>query len=304
MKLTQRYPALRKASIKSLQAFESAYLHRNFAIAAKELSVTASAISHAVQSLEFVLGVQLFDRGKRGAIPTNAGMKLYAAIKRSFSEVDIEMQAIMDQTAQRQLVTLQISPSFASIWILPRLPDLIRQYPHIELRLWAIHEPADFSNNELDIAIIYGQPPTSPMIRSEEMMPSETYAPFCSPALAKKNKISLERISSMSLIHCDTTAVSWKDWAIQYLPEGENMDRGIHLDRSYMSLSAAMNSAGICIDSTLLAYEYLQTNQLVMPFGSKVIPKCMHHLCVPKAKIDQGKIQLVLSWIKSWLPQS
>lgn len=70
MKLIQRYPALRKASLKSLQAFESAYLHQSFATAAQELSVTASAISHAILALESVLGVHLFNRGHKGATPT------------------------------------------------------------------------------------------------------------------------------------------------------------------------------------------------------------------------------------------
>ena len=86
MKLIQRYPALRKASLKSLQAFESAYLHQSFATAAQELSVTASAISHSILSLESVLGVHLFDRGRKGAIPTDAGVQLYSALKRSFAE--------------------------------------------------------------------------------------------------------------------------------------------------------------------------------------------------------------------------
>jgi LysR family glycine cleavage system transcriptional activator len=303
MKLVQRYPALRNASIKSLQAFESAYLHKNFAVAAKELSVTASAISHAILSLESVLGVQLFDRGKRGATPTDAGMRLYAAIRRAFSDVDLEMQIIKDKTAKRQLVTLQISPSFASIWILPRLLDFTRQNPETDLRLWAIHEPADFSNNGLDIAIVYGQPPMSPAIHTEKLMPAESYVPLCSPVLAGHEGTGLEQISDMYLIHCDVTSVSWKSWASRYLPEGENMDRGIHFDRSYMSLSAAINNGGVCLDSTLLAYEYLQKNQLVMPFGNKSIPQCAHHLCVPKAKIDLDKVQLVLSWIKSWLPR-
>ncbi len=303
MKLIQRYPALRKASIKSLQAFESAYLHRNFAVAATELSVTASAISHAIQSLESVLGVQLFDRGKRGAIPTDAGVRLYAAIKRSFAEIDLEMQAIMDGSARRHLVTLQSSPGFASIWLLPRLPEFMRENPDTDLRLWAVHEPADFGNNALDIAIVYGQLPASPMIVTEKVMPSESYVPLCSPALAGQDELKPDQISSLYLIHCDTTLVSWNDWAARYLREEQDMDRGLHLDRSYMSLKAAMNNVGVCLDSTLLAYEYLQSGQLVMPFGNKGVSRCAHHLCIPKAKLNQEKVQLVLSWIKSWLPR-
>lgn len=69
MKSAQRYGALRKASIKSLQAFEAAYLHKSFAEAAKELSITASAVSHSIQVLEETLGTLLFERVKRASFP-------------------------------------------------------------------------------------------------------------------------------------------------------------------------------------------------------------------------------------------
>lgn len=303
MKLIQRYPALRKASLKSLQAFESAYLHKSFATAAVELSVTASAVSHSILSLEAVLGVHLFDRGRKGAVPTDAGNQLYVALKRSFAEIDNEMQSIIDQPSEQQLVSLQCSPSFAHLWILPRLPDFMRQHPEIDLRLLAVPGPADFGNNGLDIAIIYGQKPYSPFVMSEPLMVAESYVPICSPSLAAADSLKPAQVAEFSLIHNELSLVGWDDWISAYSPESSIIQRGLYLDRSFMGFSAALNGFGICLDSTLLAHDHLKEGRLVMPFGNLGVPACGHYLCVPKPKLEQEKIQKLLRWIKSWLPQ-
>ncbi len=304
MKLVQRYPALRKASLKSLQAFESAYLHQNFATAAIELSVTASAISHSILSLESVLGVHLFNRGKKGAIPTETGNQLYVALKKSFAEIDFEMQSIIDRPSEQQLVTLQSSPSFAHLWLLPRLPEFMRLHPEIDLRIWAVHDTPDYGSNVLDVAISYGKKPTSPLVFSEPIMPKETYIPICHPSLLESGKLlKPAQISQMCLIHNETSLVSWSDWIAAYTPESANIQRGLYLDRSFMGLSAAVDGLGVFLDSILLVDSYLKSKQLVMPFGNLGIHVCAHHLCVPKPKLEHDKIQKLLKWIKSWLPQ-
>lgn len=109
-------------------------------------------------------------------------------------------------------------------------------------------------------------------------------------------------MSQMFLIHCETSLISWNDWVSTYYPEGTSIQRGLYLDRSLMSLSAASDGLGACIDSTLLAHDYLKTGRLVMPFGNLGIPATPHHLCVPRQKQDYEKIQIVLQWIRSWLP--
>ena len=58
--------ALRPEFLSALAAFESAARHQNFAHAAEELHLTASAVSHHVRKLESRLGVALFHRHARG----------------------------------------------------------------------------------------------------------------------------------------------------------------------------------------------------------------------------------------------
>ena len=67
-----RYPAT-LPSTTALRVFESAARCGSFTIAADELSLTQSAVSHQIRGLESVLGVQLFERAGRGMALTEAG---------------------------------------------------------------------------------------------------------------------------------------------------------------------------------------------------------------------------------------
>jgi LysR family glycine cleavage system transcriptional activator len=303
MKSVQRYIALRKASIKSLQAFEAAYLHKSFADAAKELSVTASAISHSIQALEEVLGTLLFERVKRGVIPTEAGARLYTVIGRSFSDIDAEMRAILDRSDKPQIVTIQCSPSFAAIWIMPRLPAFLLSHPGIDVRLWAVHEPPDFSTSGVDIAITYGRPQASAGVRIDPIDAGERYLPVCSPSLVEGHTLPLrpKQIEDFYLIQNDVSLTSWDEWIERYAPGCTNIVRGLRLDRAFMTLNAAENGLGMCVESTVLVREYLQQGRLVLPFGDMGLPVKAHYLAVPKSKETLETVQAVLQWIDAWM---
>ena len=303
MKSVQRYIALRKASIKSLQAFEAAYMHKSFAEAAKELSITASAVSHSIQALEEVLGTLLFERVKRGVAPTEAGARLYAVIRRSFSDIDEEMRSILDRSDKPQVVTIQCAPSFAAIWIMPRLAAFLLSHPGIDLRLWAVHAPPDFAGSGIDIAITYGRPQASAGIKAEPIAADERYVPVCSPALVEGYRLPLEphQIENFYLIQNDVSLTSWDEWINHYAPGCTNIVRGLRLDRAFMTLSAAENGLGMCVESTVLVSEYLQQGRLVLPFGDKGLPVRAHYLAVPKNKEHLQTVQTVLQWINSWM---
>jgi LysR family glycine cleavage system transcriptional activator len=303
MNSIQRYIALRKASIKSLQAFEAAYLHKSFGDAAQELSITASAVSHSIQALEEVLGTLLFERVKRGVIPTEAGARLYAVIRRSFSDIDEEMRAILDRSDKPQIVTIQCAPSFAAIWMMPRLPAFLLLNPGIDVRLWAVHTPPDFATSGIDVAITYGRPQASAGVKVEPIAPDERYLPVCSPSLVEGYTLPLQphQIEDFYLIQNDVSLTSWDEWIERYAPGCRNIVRGLRLDRAFMTLNAAENGLGMCVESTVLVHEYLQQGRLVLPFGDVGLPIKAHYLAVPKNKERLETVQTVLHWINSWM---
>jgi LysR family glycine cleavage system transcriptional activator len=302
MKPVQRYRALRKASLKGLQAFEAAYMHRSFAAAALELSITASAVSHSIQTLEEALGTLLFERARRGVVPTAEGARLYEVIRRSFGDIDDELRTILDRSSRQQVVTIQSAPSFAAIWIMPRLPAFLRAHPEIDVRLWAVHQAPDFSNSGVDLAVTYGRPPASAGVHVEPISHRERYLPVCSPTLVDGWTLPLPAsdIENFYLIQNDVSLTSWDEWIARFAPGCGSPVRGLRLDRAFMTLSAAENGLGMCIESTVLVHEYLQEDRLVCPFGELAIEATAHHLAVPKSREGLQAVKTVAEWIRGF----
>lgn len=303
MKPVQRYRALRKASLKGLQAFEAAYMHRSFAAAAQELSITASAVSHSIQTLEEALGTLLFERARRGVEPTEEGARLYDVIRRSFGDIDDELRMILDRGSKQQVVTIQCAPSFAAIWVMPQLPAFLRAHPDIDVRLWAVHQPPDFSSSGVDVAVLYGRPTASAGVHVEPISEHERYLPVCSPKLVDGWTLPLPPgdIENFYLIQNDVSLTSWDEWIERFAPECRHPVRGLRLDRAFMTLSAAENGLGMCIESTVLVQDYLKDGRLVCPFGELAIGARGHYLAVPKSREGLQAVRTVADWIRGFV---
>jgi LysR family transcriptional regulator, glycine cleavage system transcriptional activator len=73
--------------------FEAAARHNSFQIAASELNLTASAVSHAIQTLENWPGVALFHRGSRGLKLTAAGEAYAPLVNQALCQPTVSISA-------------------------------------------------------------------------------------------------------------------------------------------------------------------------------------------------------------------
>ena len=126
---------LGSVSLKGVRAFEAIARLGSFRAAAVELSLTPSAVSHAVIDLESALGVGLIDRKKRGGRLTERGEIFHTRVRVAFDQLRLGIE----ETSLRapRLLRLHAAPSFAAGWLSPRLPQFLRQHPDIEVRLSA-----------------------------------------------------------------------------------------------------------------------------------------------------------------------
>ena len=120
----------------ALRAFEAAARHKSFKLAAEELHVTPSAVSHAVAALEEFLGVKLFHRRVRRLLLTDAGGAYLAPLTRAF---DVISTATREISARKRadLVTLASMPTFARVWLMPRLKAFLAAHSDVDLRVRA-----------------------------------------------------------------------------------------------------------------------------------------------------------------------
>ncbi|NHZ32106.1 LysR substrate-binding domain-containing protein [Massilia rubra] len=123
--------------------------------AARELHVTAGAISQRIRELELRHGQRLFERTRAGVTPTAAGAALYADIRAPFQQIETVARRDVADDAARQLV-VSVMPSFASGWLLPRLGDFARRHPAVSLSIDSDARVVDLKTEAVDFAIRHG----------------------------------------------------------------------------------------------------------------------------------------------------
>src|SRR2546423_15071000 len=128
----------------ALAVFEAAARHQTYTKAADELAVTQSAVCRQIASLEHFLGVHLFQRSRRGVALTEAGVGYSRLVRLRLDEVERDALVLMSRGTPGGTLELGVVPTFATKWLLPRLPPLPQQHPGIQLNLTARPRPFMF----------------------------------------------------------------------------------------------------------------------------------------------------------------
>ena len=173
--------------LNALRAFEAAARHLNFTRAAIELCVTQGAVSHQVAVLERRLGVPLFRRLPRGLALTDEGLALVPVLADSFDRVG----ATLDRFAggrYREVLNLGVVGTFASGWLLERLPDFARSHPEVDLRVMTNNNRTDLAAEGLDLAIRFGDGAWHGT-HAEPIMDAPL-SPLCVPGVAERLQIT------------------------------------------------------------------------------------------------------------------
>ena len=138
-------------AIANLLAFESVARRRSFALAAAELHLTPSAVSHQIARLESDLGVRLFERSAHGVRLSYAGTRYLDRVGGALSAISTATEDLREGVGNSLYV--HCAPSIASLWLMPRLRRFAQAHPDISLNLSAAHTQSDFALGQADIDI-------------------------------------------------------------------------------------------------------------------------------------------------------
>ena len=155
MQHSQTHLRTRPIAAGHLRAFEAVARHLNFRAASEELSLTQSAVSRQIQTLEDDVGTSLFLRHTRAVELTSAGAQLLLAVSRALPQIDGAVHQIR-QSAGRKSVSITTFASFASMWLIPRMEVFQRNNPDIDIRIDASDNAVDMDVADVDLAIRYG----------------------------------------------------------------------------------------------------------------------------------------------------
>lgn len=281
--------------IVNLQAFEAVARRRSFSLAAVELNLTASAVSHQIARLEAQLDVRLFERSAHGVRLSPAGehyrLRVSAALAAITAATDDLRQGV------RNTLYVHSAPSIASLWLMPRLHLFAQAYPDISLNLSAAHTPSDFALGQADIDIRYGVPQWGDLV--VEPLFEEAIMPLASPAFIKRHKLKLVgQLLDVPLIQSNVSVVQWSDWFSRFTSMQAPERYPVRFDRAQMSLDAATQGLGVALESAVNASGYLDQGKLKPVFGwDKAIRIKAHFAVYPERHAKRPAVEAFLSWL-------
>ncbi len=293
---------MNRIPLKAIQAFEAAARLSSFTLAAEELFLTPSAISHQVKYLEEMVGVQLFHRLHRSVVLTDSGRRYAEEVSASFACIEAATRQV-GRTEKSDILTVHSSPSIAAQWLMPRLARFSALHPDIDVRVHASPDPADLSTGAVDVDIRYSMRKLQAAGTMVLAFPAETIVPLCSPALAHgPNPIRTpEDLGLHTLIHSELSLVGWRDWMRLHRKVRIDISRGPRFDRSFMAISAAVDGLGVCLESLLLVQRELESGRLVAPLGLDGLKVQGYTMNLLKSRAELPKIRSFQDWLFSEL---
>ena len=289
-----------------LQLFEAAGRHSSFKKAAEELFLNPSAISHQIKSLEKHLGIVLFTRATRGVKLTSAGEKYMVTVQEIFHLLDNGTSSLKREFSlptQSTLLRISTIPTIASNIIIPNLGLFQQEFPSVELRIETSMELTDLRYDDCDLALRLGDGDYSGVI-TEEIFDLQV-TPLCSPAFAKKYKLStVEQIMSVPLIQHANMKNGWSQWGNAVGVSNVESKSGLSLGSYDAAIQAAQQGLGLVLGAIPLENLALKNGLLVQPFEEKYnfFPKCfaVYH---PRDK-ERSDIHSFISWFKQLIETS
>lgn len=295
--------------LNSLRAFEIAARHLSFRKAAEELHVTPAAISHQIKLLEEQLGVALFHRLTRAIELTEVGRSFLPKLREGFENIALAVERVRAY-GRADALTVNVPPSFATKWLMPRLHRFVTANPDIDIRILASmrlmdtsrHDFPDEQTVDADIDIRFGSG-RYPHSRVDLLFPV-SLTPLCSPSLLKGMR-PLSRPSDLRyhvLLHDDTLYLSdgrpdWEQWLKAAGADGVDPSRGPHFNHSILGLEAAVDGLGVVLGIKELAAHDLAAGRLVAPFELSLAMDAAYYLVSAEANAERPKVATFRNWL-------
>ncbi len=281
--------------VTTLQAFEAVARRRSFAVAAAELHLPASAISHQVARLEADLGVRLFDRNAHGVRLSDAGKRYLDRVSGALAAIATATEDLRKGLGNSLYV--HSAPSLASLWLMPRLRGFAQAHPEIALNLSAAHTHSDFALGQADIDIRYGVPQWGDLV--VEPLFEERIVPLASPAFVREHRLKrIEQLRDVPLIQSNVSVVQWSDWLKAFSDQRAPERFVLRFDRAQMSLDAATQGLGVALESSTNAAGHLADGRLQAVFGMDRAVKVKAHFAVyPARHAQRPPVEAFLAWL-------
>lgn len=278
-----------------IRAFEASARHNSFTVAADELNVTQSAISHQVKRLEEFLDISLFVRTPKGLGLTPAGQNYLGELTGILDQLDASTWRLCHPD-EPELLRIRATPSFTTRWLLPRMHSFQSNYPDLDYEVTIGFPPTDFSQGDVDVFIHWGADPVVGA-RVEPFFKSAR-APVASAGFLR-NAPEIIRPADLlkaTLLH-DKIQDGWSQWFELCGVVPPTAQRGPRFAHCELALQAAEAGQGVALPYTALIQPELESRQLVSLFDIEIPPMIIYSLAYQERDATDPKIRAFRDWI-------
>jgi LysR family transcriptional regulator, glycine cleavage system transcriptional activator len=276
-----------------LQGFVLAARLGNLSRAAEALHLTVSALSHQIRALEERFGRRLFARGPRGIALTAEGERLFEAVDAPFTALERALRA--HGPRRDEVLTLSLLSSFASSWLVPRLPPFLAAHPQIELNLQSSVALVDFDRDpDIDAAVRYG-PGKWPKLHAVHLF-DDWITPLASPALLARHggAHSPDDLARLPLL--DDRSNRWRDWFVRCgcVPPRKFVAA---FDDAEALHRAAASGLGVAMGRLTLARPLIEAGLLVELSTQRLKSEFAHYLVYPPRSEAHAGLVAFRDWL-------
>lgn len=285
-------------STQTLMCFEAAARHQSFTRAAQELALTQGAVSRQVGVLEESVGVALFRRTRHGMSLTPAGQQYARRVRQRLDALERDTLDLMGTRGERESLVLACLPTFSTRWLIPRLPDLARVHPGLQVHIDARSRPFLFADTEADAAIFAGTPEQMRQWAGTQAVPliAEEVVAVCSPALRGRRRLQPHEVAQLPLLQQSTRPDAWRTWFDAHGVDAPDAMAGPRYELFSMGAAAAASGLGVALIPRLLISAELERGTLVIACGEAVHSGRTYYLVSPEPAM-RPVVQDLCEWL-------
>jgi LysR family glycine cleavage system transcriptional activator len=254
-----------------MQVVEAVVRLGSFAEAARELSLTESAISNAVRRLEHDLDVRLFERRGGRIQPRRSAIKIAAAASKACVLLRSALDGLSSDPADER-VTLAATPTFATRWLASRLTDMEALVAPTKI---TVSSRVAFSD-DADLWIRHAKVGRWPDLKAKRLLP-DMKVPVASRSLIGKGGLLDRDVTRYPLIGVYARPNEWQEWS-----QAAGLDDApltqLTFDVTSNAWDAAVSGSGVALGNPMLLDAELTSGGLVR-LGTTHLESHAYFLC-------------------------
>ena len=288
-------------SLQALACFEAAARHESYTRAAQELALTQSAISRQIGALEEFLGLDLFRRSRHGVALTREGADYARQIGLRLQALERDTLDVMSRQGSMGNLSLAAVPSFATRWLIPRLPALAAEQPALVLHIETRTRPFMFSDSEFDAAIFPGTKEQVANWAGTQAIPlfEEEVVPVCASSLLKgRKRLRPSELASLPLLQQSTRPEAWRQWFDALRVNAPGALAGPRYELFSMTAAAAAQGLGLALVPRILIEPELLRGELVVASPHALSSGRSYYLITPERGDPRPALAVFCQWLR------